>query len=241
MTNSLYRGNWPQNVSKLAKYAVRFLDGEWKVTVLYDAGDGLRFLAVDGGGGAIAKMVNAVKASARDQPGGAFYINEYRHVIVPVAAPKDASSGSHYYYAGRLQGDLAFEFEGEMLHTRPVGRDGRPLKPGDRWIGPRPGIPYVLAAAGNDIYYKVPALTDADPPAIRANMSRQVTLSKVLGSTIEAAQMARSISSIRLSGGRFYVNEHGAIFTPIGTGETGIEYVFGGTIDYSRWFPEPRV
>jgi hypothetical protein len=237
----LYRGNWPQNVSKLAKYTVRFIDGEWKVTVLYDAGDGLRFLAVDGGGAAIAKMVNAAKSAARDQPGGAFYINEFRHVIVPVAAPKGDSTGSHYYYAGRLQGDLSFEFEEQMLSTRPVGQDGRPLKPGDRWIGPRPGIPYVLAAAGNDIYYKVPALTDTDPPAVRPNMTRQVHLSKAIGSTIEAAQTARTISAVRVAGGRFYVNEHGAIFTPVGSSESGIDYIYCGTLEYARWFPEPAV
>ena len=50
MTVDLYRGPWPSNVSKLAKYAVRYADGAWKATVHYDAGDGLRFPAIDGGG-----------------------------------------------------------------------------------------------------------------------------------------------------------------------------------------------
>jgi hypothetical protein len=101
-TVTLYRGVWPQNVSKLAKYAVRFIEGEWKVTVLYDAGDGLRYLAVEGGAPDIASRVNAVKNALRDQPGGAFYVNEYRHILVPVTAAGPSGAGSQYYMAGRL-------------------------------------------------------------------------------------------------------------------------------------------
>lgn len=242
MTSALYRGPWPQNVSKLAKYAVRFVDGEWKVTVLYDVGDGLKFLAVDGGGATIAKLVNAAKVAARDQPGGAFYVNEYRHIIVPVAAPPESGVNSAYYYAGRLETDLSFEFEGERLHTKPVDRHGNPLQRGAKWVGPRPGIPYKLAAGGDDIYYETPALTDTDPPAIRPNMTRKVMLSKVLANARAAAEAARTIEAVRSrAGGRFYVNEHGAIFTPVSGNEGGIEYVFCGTIDPMRWFPEPKV
>ena len=73
---TLYRGLWPQNVSRLAKYAVRFLDGNWKVTVLYEAGDGLRYLAVEGGDADLASSINSVKIALGEQPGGAFYVNE---------------------------------------------------------------------------------------------------------------------------------------------------------------------
>ena len=241
MAVQLYRGPWPGNVSKLAKYAVRFTDGEWKVTVLYDAGDGLRFLAVDGGGAAIAKQVNAVKSAARDQPGGAFYVNEYRHIIVPVAA--DAATGlqSVYHYAGRFNGDFLFEFEQSMLSTRPIDREGRPLKPGETWIGPRPGIPYVLAAGAKDVYFETPALTDDDPPSVRPSMTRRVMLSKVLRDPIAAAETARKISAIRShTGGRFYVNEHGAMFTPVTEAGAGISYIFCGQLEMDKWFPEPR-
>jgi hypothetical protein len=238
----LYRGPWPQNVSKLAKYAVRFVDGEWKVTVLYDAGDGLRYLAVDGGGAAAAKLVNSTKSAVRDQPGGAFYVNEHRHILVPVAAPPDAGVNSLYYFAGKLEADFSFDFEGQRLQTKPVDASGLPLKPGASWIGPRPGIPYVLAAGAQDVYYESPALTDGEPARVRPNMTRRVMLSKVLRDTRAAAETARTVAAIRShAGGRFYVNEHGAMFTPVSEARGGIDYVYCGQLAMERWFPEPRV
>jgi hypothetical protein len=242
MAVSLYRGPWPQNVSKLAKYAVRFVDGEWKLTVLYDAGDGLRFLAVDGGGASVAKIVNAAKVAARDQPGGAFYVNEYRHIIVPVAAGPGSGVNSLYYFAGILDTELSFEFEGRKLHTKPLDTNGQPLKPGASWLGPRPGTPYVLAAGARDVYYETPALTDSDPPQVRPNMTQRVMLSRVLRDTQAAGRTAASVAAVRShAGGRFYVNEHGAMFTPVNRSEVGIEYIYCGTIDLSCWFAEPRL
>jgi hypothetical protein len=242
MSIELYRGPWPNNVSKLAKYAVRFTDGEWKVTVLYDAGDGLRYLAVDGGGAAVAKQVNAVKSAVRDQPGGAFYVNEYRHIIVPVAGDSASGPQSVYYFAGRFNGDFSFEFDQSSLSTRPIDRQGSALKPGATWIGPRPGIPYVLAAGGSDVYFETPALTDTDPPEVRERMTRRVMLSKVLRDTRAATETARKVSAIRShSGGRFYVNEHGAMFTPVTEEGAGISYIYCGQLDMAKWFPEPRV
>jgi hypothetical protein len=242
-TPKLYRGVWPQNVSKLAKYAIRFIDGDWKVSVLYEAGEGLRYLAVEGAGNDLIAQVNAVKTLLREQPGGAFYVNEYRHVIVPVKGDPASGTGSHYYYAGRLWTDFSFEFEGEPLTTKPVHRNGTPLEPGEHWGGPRPGIPYVLAAGGGDIYYETPALTDGDLPAVRPSMTRQVRLSRVLEDRVSVAQTIRPIASIRgHQGGRFYVNEHGAMFTPIEAGDgNGLDYVYCGQINPSAWFPEPDV
>jgi len=242
-TPTLYRGVWPQNVSKLAKYAVRFLDGDWKITVLYEAGAGLRYLAVEGGAADLASRINAVKTSVRDQLGGAFYVNEYRHVIVPVTGYGSSGVGSHYYYAGRLDGDFTFEFEGQPLTTRPIHPNGEPLNAGERWVGPRPGIPYVLAAGAGDIYYETPALTDSDPPEVRPSMTRKVQLSKVLVDKALVAHALQPVAGVRgHQGGRFYVNEHRAIFTPVEAGDgNGLDYVYCGKIDPSAWFPEPNV
>ena len=216
----LYRGAWPQNVSKLAKYAVRFIDGGLENHGSLRGGEGLRYLAVEGAEADLVARINAVKVAVREQPGGAFYINEYRHVIVPVSGSPGSGATSQYYYAGRLDTDLTFEFEGRPLTTRPFRPDGTPLNPGDRWVGPRPGIPYVLAAGGADIYFETPALTDDDPPAIRPSMTRRIQLSKVLGDRALTGRAARPIADIRgTQGGRFYVNEHGAAFTPISAGE----------------------
>jgi hypothetical protein len=242
-TFKLYRGVWPQNVSKLAKYAVRYVDGAWKITVLYDAGSGLRYLAVEGGGTDLVSRINNVKTALRDQPGGAFYVNEYRHVLVPVKGDETSGVGSEYYYAGKLDGDFSFEFEGLPLNTRPIHPNGTPLEIGERWVGPRPGVPYVLSAGGSDIYYETPALTDTDPPTIRPSMKRKVQLSKILIDKTLIRRAVKPVAEIRgYSGGRFYVNEHGAIFSPVDAGDgNGIDYIFCGEIDWTAWFPEPKI
>jgi len=242
-TPRLYRGVWPQNVSKLAKYAVRFLEGEWKITVLYEAGAGLRYLAVEGAGAQLAARINAVKTKLRNEAGGAFYVNEYRHVLVPVTGSPSSGTQSLYYYAGRLEADLTFVFDGHPLTTKPSRRDGTALSSGETWIGPRPGIPYVLAAGAADIYYETPALTDADPPAVRPSMKCRVQLSKLLRDKSLVRRAVAPIASVRgHQGGRFYVNEHGALFTPVSAGDgNGLDYIYCGQLDPSAWFPEPAV
>lgn len=242
-TLTLYRGVWPQNVSKLAKYAVRFLDKTWKITVLYEASEGLRYLAVEGDGAILAERINAVKTIFRGEPGGTFYLNEYRHVLVPVKSEAASGVGSQYYCAGRFDGDFRFEFEGQLLTTKPIHPDGTPLKAGEHWVGPRPGIPYVLAAGGGDIYYETPALTDTDPPTIKPMTTQRVKLSKVLKDMTLLARVVRPVASVRgHQGGRFYVNEYGAMFTPVDAGDgNGINYIYCGKIDHSVWFPEPSI
>ena len=237
--HTLYRGLWPQNIAKLSKYSVSYLEGQWRVTVGYDVGDGLHFLAVEQADSGLAKMVNDVKTAVAGQQGGAFYINEFRHVLVPVKS----GTTSEYYYAGRALEDFTFDFEGSRLSTRPVGADGLPLAPGQKWYGPRPGVPYVLAANGNDIYYETPALTDADPPTVRANMTRRVQLSKILKDAQVVARATRPLSAVKgHQGGRFYVNEHGAMFAPVSSGDgNGLDFVYCGQIDRTAWFPEPKV
>jgi len=239
----LYRGLWPQNVSRLAKYGVRFIDRVWRISVLYEADEGLRFLAVDNAVGDLAERINAVKQAVGDGPGGAFYVNEYRHVIVPIRDSTSGVAGSAYYSAGRLDVDLTFEFEGAPLSTRPVRPDGTLLQPGESWVGPRPGVPYVLSAGGGDVYYETPALTDDDPPRLRPGMTRKVSLSKVLADKDAVAHAVQPVAAIRgHAGGRFYVNEHSAIFSPIDKGDgNGLDYIFCGTIDKTAWFPEPRL
>lgn len=189
----LYRGLWPQSVSQLAKYSVRMVDREWKVTVRYDLGEGLMYLAVEGGETDIVDRVNQIKEAVAGQGGGAFYINEYHHLIVPIT--RDGTS--HYFYGGRVNPNFTFEFEGRPLTSRPVARDGESLSPGDPWVGPRPGIPYVLAAGGNDIYFQTPALTDAAPPSVRPGVTRQVKLSKVLRDRALVARAVRGIRDVR--------------------------------------------
>ena len=233
----LYRGQWPRIVNKTAKYAVRIVEGEWKITVRYDLGEGLMFLAVESDDTDIAERVNEIKRALVGQEGGVFYITEYQHLIVPVAR----NGTSHYYSGGKVEADFTFEFEGKHLTSKPVDMDGNLLKPGDAWVGPRPGIPYVLAAGGKDIYYESPALTDTDPPEIRQMVTQKVHLSKVQMDKSAVTMALKPILNIRgFQGGRFYVNEQSAIFTPVEKGDgNGLNYIYCGQVDLSAWFPEP--
>ena len=240
---SLYRGLWPQNVSKLAKYSVRFVDGAWKVTVLYEAGAGLRYLAVEGGGTEVASRINDIKTALRDEPGGAFYVNEYRHLIVPVAGSSSSGTGSHYYYAGRLETDFSFEFDGRLLTTKPIRGNGTPLAVGESWVGPRPGIPYVLAAGAVDIYYETPALTEDDPPNVRTSMRRKVQLSKIVRDNVVVKRACRPIADIRgHQGGRVLRERARCHVHTARCGRRQRSRLHLLRTDRSiAWFPEPKV
>ena len=56
-------------------------------------------------------MVNSVKEGSTGAPGGAFYINEYKHVLVPT------SEGC--LYAGKYAPLLRFSFEGVEITPEP--------------------------------------------------------------------------------------------------------------------------
>jgi hypothetical protein len=55
------------------------------------------------------------------------------------------------------------------------------------------------------------------------------------------ARAVRPIATVRgYQGGRFYVDEQRAIFTPVeGADGNGLEYIYCGQIDRAAWFPEP--
>ena len=228
-----FRGNCPGNVAKDAKYAVRSTPQGHVVALTYNTADGEKWYMTTQGHPELVQMVNAVKLEATGKPAGAFYINEYRQVIVP------AVEATEYYLAGVYHGALRFDFEGKTLSGEPVDAQGRPLSPGDLWEGPRPGIPYVLAANGGDIYYDV---------TVRPNVTKRESLKKAVGD-VAAARIAARISAIKgFAGGRFYVNEWGAMFTPLKQGGEW-RYVYLGLVDTGRanvmadgggWFPKPH-
>jgi hypothetical protein len=54
-----------------------------------------------------------------------------------------------------------------------------------------------------------------------------------------AEQIARLLSAFKGSGGgRFYINEFCAVFSPI-NGTNGLQYLYIGQIDLDSWFPAP--
>ena len=218
-----YEGNCPKNVAKDAKYSVRSGERGPVVALTYSTNDDERWYMSTKSHGELVAKVNAVKTSVCGKPNGSFYINEYKQVIVPVVGSED------YYLAGHYHLPLRFDFEGKTISGEPLDLDNNPIHPGDEWVGPHAGIPYTLAAGGNDIYYEM---------SPRPNVTKKVMLSKQVG-VQQAAMVSGKIRDIKgYSGGRFYVNEFKTIFTPLNEfGE--MRYVYIGLLDLDQWFEPP--
>jgi hypothetical protein len=220
----VFPGNCPRLAPREAKYSVRWRDGRQVVALMYRVNQAEYEILSTDRHPELIRMVNTVKEHFADNSGGAFYINEWRQVLVPVIGQRD------YYYAGEYMGNLEFDFEGKKLSGRPVSLDGVPLKPGDRWDGPHPGIPYKLMAGGRDIYFEV---------EVSSTRIRTVRLSEFVGPEA-AKEMASRVRAIRDErGGRFYVNEWRAMFTPVSS-EGSISYIYIGQLDEGApWFAKP--
>lgn len=225
MSLIVFEGNWPASVSKDAKYSVRSEGRKYVVGIVYITKDAEKWYPTSDQHESLVDMVNRIKRELNSSPGGAFYINEYRQVIVPAGTPIT------YYYAGEYHKDLIFDFEGKKLCGLPIDLNGNQLKPGDIWEGPHAGIPYVLKAGAKDIYYT---------KEIRTNVTRDELLSKYVG-PVEARKTASKIAAIKgTAGGRFYVNECRSIFAPLEKGGTW-EYIYIGKLeDDDPWFPRPH-
>lgn len=215
----VFRGNCPRNVSKDAKYSVR---GQ-AVGLMYETQDDEVWRATTELHPKLVAMVNDVKASLGSLK-GSFYINEYKQVIVPIPGTRD------YYLAGEYDKPLRFEFEGKTLSGEPIDLDGNPISPGERWVGPHPGIPYVLKAGASDIYFT------SEP---RPDVEKKHRLSKTVGPEIanEVCTLIREHKGF--DGGRFYVNEFCSIFAPMNEG-SDIQYIYIGLLDLEQWFPKPE-
>lgn len=218
---SVFTGNCPHNVSKDAKYSVRGIDG--RVGLTYSTADDERWHMTTKDHPALVDMVNDVKRTLGSGPNGPFYINEYKQVIVPVG------DDAQYYLAGTYDQPLQFAFEGKTISGEPLDLDGKPLRPGDTWTGPHAGIPYVLTASGDDVYYRI---------FPRPDVEKRVRLSAKRGKST-AVQIARMLSAFKgTGGGRFYVNEFCSVFCPV-NGTDGLQYIYIGQMNLDSWFPAP--
>jgi hypothetical protein len=169
----------------------------------------------------LVEIVNQVKLELTGFPGGAFYINEYRDVLVP-----DTINGGAVY-AGNYTRDLEFEYNGTLITPRPP----QSMSPGDPWSGPRVGIRYTLMAGGGDIRYELKS----------GRTTRERWLSDDVGSR-PANKLAHRIARVKgNSGGRFYINEACEMFAPLGGAEGGVEYIYLGPLADSAWFDAPDV
>ena len=220
-----FEGNTPGNVSGDAKYSVRYDSGDHVVGMVYRTAFREEWRPVTSEHPKLVEMVNAVKLQATGQPGGAFYINEYQQVIVPVVGASD------YYLAGEYGEPLEFEFEGHIISGDARSLDGESLQPGDSWEGPHPGIPYILKAGARDIYYE---------QEVRPRVFKKPHLSDYQ-SKATVRELCQFIARIKgYEGGRFYINEFQQLFAPY-EGERGLEYFYIGKLpSLDDWFPKPH-
>ena len=210
-----FHGNCPRTVSKDAKYSV-VSDGTGghEIRLILRLNNSEKALLTSAKHPTLVKMINSVKSADGSPPGGAFYINEYRCVLVP--------AGGTYYCAGKYTPDLEFAFEGSVVGPRAAGG----LSPGSPWPGPHHGIPYALTANGVDVKYKRES---------RPDVIEEVRLSDVIGRE-RAAQTARNLGRHKgPGGGRVYINEAQEFFTKIGE-----DFIYLGPLGSLPWFPEPE-
>ena len=217
----MYLGNVPSNVNKTAKYSVVNAAGNsagMEIRLVYLLGQREKTLVTTRSHTELVTMVNAVKKEHGGSDGGAFYINEYGHVLVP--------AGDDCHCAGKYDRYLEFEFEGLKISPKPP----EDAKPGDPWKGPQVGIRHTLAAGGVDIRYK---------SETRPGVEKDICLSDFCGSPA-AKRLAGRLADIKgRSGGRIYINEARAFFTP--TAADSNEFVYLGSLDEDEWFPAPLI
>lgn len=211
-----YRGNAPKSVRKAAKYRVKHDAGEWAVQLQYVLDKREYALLTTRDHPGLVEMVNRAKESVNDGPGGAFYINEYGRVIVP-------STDGDYYEAGTYDEILEFDFDGEVVSSRPT--DG--LEPGDEWPGPHAGIPYVLTAERSDIRYEIEF----------GDTRRKCLLSDDVGPDA-ARRLAQRLLEHKKDSGRIYINECREFFAPI-SGADEVSYIYLGPLGDDAWFQNP--
>jgi hypothetical protein len=223
-----FEGNSQPNVSKDAKYHVKVKDG-FKIEIPYEADEFDRWILATKEHPELVAMINRVRTDLNEDLGGAFYINEYKQVLVPDRRERI------FYLAGIYTEPLRFRFDdGKRIVTisgEAVDLDGNPIPVGGPWRGLHEGLRYVLAAGGRDIYY------NSSP---RPDVIRTVRLSRCVGED-DAAQLASRVCEVKgFSGGRFYLNEWREMFAPLGEDDTAtMEYLYIGHLSTEDpWFPQ---
>ncbi len=214
-----YTGLAPSNVSSDASYSVVGPESAPEIRLKFRISNRERALLTTDGHPDLVDMVNAVKkAISAGTPGGRFYINEFRDVLVP-----DGQGGA--YWAGKYRYSLEFDFDGTIIG--PEAPDG--LEPGDTWTGPHVGVRYTLAAGARDIRYKIK----------EGRIERTEMLSDSVGPEA-AAELAARLGRVRgSSGGRFYINEAAHFFSP--DPEGGADFIYLGCLtEDDQWFFPPE-
>lgn len=217
MTPLRYTGLSPQRVSKDAKYTVT---AGGSIRLEFQESQRVRILLTTADHPDVTAMVNEVKRYVNfGVEGGQFYINEFGDVLVP------DGKGGPCFWAGHYDGLL--EFEEGSLHVSPAAPDG--LKPGEKWPGPHVGIPYVLNAGATDIRYE----------KVDGRRRETFYLSDFKDTGAVRTLASRLGEHKGTSGGRFFINERGEFFAPVGVAGDW-EYKYLGHLGTDVWFDPPE-
>jgi hypothetical protein len=211
-----YAGNIPSNVVKDAKYSVVH-DGEggMEIRLIYRFDLRQEALLTTRSHQQLVEKVNAVKEEAEGVPGGAFYINEYGHVLVPALG--------QCWFAGEYEDLLEFSFQGSTIGPEPPPD----LEPGDYWEGPHVGIRHKITVDG-DLGYVVQ----------QGNIRTTHVLSDIEPS---ARRLVERLSPYKGGSGRVYINECRVFFAPVPE-EDRLAYVYLGRLEEEDpWFPCPEI
>lgn len=204
-------GNTESITKKDAKYRIRHgNDGEWQVEIIYYIGKNKYQRPATKEHPELIRIVNDAKAGS----GGIFYIDEFRHVLIP-------SNDGAIYCVGKYDALLEFIVDGFTVSAEPPIT----LPPGGPWTGPHTGRRYRVKADASDIYYR--ATTDG--------VTDELFLSDFTGPDA-AAQLARRLCKVKgPQGGRIYINERKQFFAPVDD-----EFLYLGPLGNDLWFPEPE-
>lgn len=222
-----FAGNCPASVKKDAKYHIRKENGSFVVGISLTRESGEYWTPTTTEHPELVKMVNQVKKAVNMQEGGAFYINEFRQVIVP--------AGEGYYLAGEYHIPLTFTIhengENVEISGKAVKENGTPLEEGEEWTNCLMGIPYVLCAGGKDIRFEI---------ELGKNHFRRIPLSKVTDRNSASRLAARLCSVLKNSdGGRFYINDMREMFKPVTSSNGYVTYIYLGRLsEDDPWFPK---
>lgn len=224
----VYNGNCPRNVKKDAKLSIKKINGEWVVGTVYQRDIDERWHPFDNNHDALVERVNAAKSELNGTPGGSFYINEFEQVIVP-----PVNSCGYYYLIGEYTNSLKFCVDGEILSGDCYKRNGKAYhQRGDEWEGLHHGIPYIITAHADDIYYKK---IESD-----GITETKVKLSKYQDKRV-VQKICRMIAEQKGDeGGKFYINEYRQLFYPKTEQNITNYYYIGELENLSDWFPKPN-
>lgn len=164
-------------------------------------------MVADAGVVAMVEAINEAKSEKTGSRGGAFHINEYGQVLVPIA------HGQEKYLVGELSEHPEFVDPRSGLHFNLAAPRGG--KAGEAWDLPYVGMPLKFNAGGQ--------------------VSRERIIGDILereSPLRHDSSLATKLTQVRSTGGRMIVNLHGVVLTKL----DGEKPVLVGEIDPNKWF-----